>query len=115
MKTITTKMKLVAMLIANGLFESQANEIIKLAIPEIDKLNNGYQITWDRPASEYPGVLYPLLFISIKPIALQWIEDNCPQAWFKPMFQSKENLEVHINEAEQASMETMEHLEQWNI
>jgi hypothetical protein len=74
------------MLVENGMFESQAEKVVDIAIPELNKLVDSYQITFDRPADEYPSSLYAVLFIAIKPIALKWIEENLPQVWFKPMF-----------------------------
>lgn len=84
---MTTYEKLHGMLVENGMFESQATEVMKLAIPELEEIVDGYDITLNQPANEYPKIVYTLLFIAIKPIALKWIEDNVPMAWFKPMFQ----------------------------
>lgn len=83
---MTTREKLESMLVNNGMFESQAKEVIDIAIPELNNILDDYKFTFDRPASEYPNVIYTLLFMHIKPIALNWIEKNCPMAWYKPMF-----------------------------
>jgi hypothetical protein len=83
---MTIKEKLQSMLVNNGMFESQAKEIMGIAIPELNNLVEDYQITFDRSASEYyPSVIY-VLFLAIKPIALKWIEEKMPMAWYKPMF-----------------------------
>jgi hypothetical protein len=84
---MTTREKLEGMLVNNGMFESQAKEVIDLAIPELNNLVEDYQITFDRPANEYPSVFYSILLLAIKPIALKWIEKNVPMAWYKPLFQ----------------------------
>lgn len=84
---MTTKEKLIQILIDNGLFESQAEEVMEIAIPELNSLIENYSITWNRPSEEYPDVIYNILFNSMKPTVLKWIEENKPQAWFKPMFQ----------------------------
>jgi hypothetical protein len=83
---MTSREKLENMLVNNGMFESQAKEVIDIAIPELNNILDDYKFTFDRPASEYPNVIYTLLFMHIKPIALKWIEKNCPMAWYKPMF-----------------------------
>lgn len=83
---MTVKEKLEGMLIQNGMFESQAKEVMELSIPELNTLLGDYKITFNTLASEYPNVIYDILFLSIKPIALKWIEANKPEAWFKPMF-----------------------------
>ena len=72
---MTTQEKLVNML------------VIALAKPELKVLSGTYDITFDRPAEEYPDAIYNVLFLVIKPIALKWIEKNKPMAWFKAMFE----------------------------
>jgi len=84
---MTVQEKLEQMLIDSGMFPTQAKEVMILAIPELNDLVEDYSITFDRPSDEYPEVIYGVLFISIKPIALQWLEDNIPMAWYKPIFQ----------------------------
>lgn len=82
----TVREKLQKMLVSKGMFESQAEEVIKLAIPELKALLDDYEITLDRPSEEYPQSIYDVLFFIIKPIALRWIEKNKPEAWYKEMF-----------------------------
>lgn len=84
---VTTRQKFEQMLFENGMFEDQAKQVMDLAIPVIDSQVENYKFTWDRPAEEYPSQLYSIIFMTIKPIALKWIEDNCPMAWYKPMFE----------------------------
>jgi hypothetical protein len=99
---LTTKDKLTEMLMGCGMFESQANPIMELAIPALNKqayeLNglhevdgvmvakNPYTIHWDVPSDHYPAAVYNAWFLAIKPIALQWIDTHKPQAWFRDMF-----------------------------
>lgn len=83
---MTTREKLESMLIERGMSVQQANEVMDLAKPKIDEVADNYEISYDRPASEYPDIIYNTLFLFIKPIALKWIEENKPLAWFKPMF-----------------------------
>jgi hypothetical protein len=83
---MTTAQKFIQMLMADGMFESQAEQVMEQAKPQLDSVIKGYSFTWDSLADEYPEVIYTVLYSSIKPIALAWIEENAPQAWFKPMF-----------------------------
>ena len=83
MNTQTTREKLEAALVKSGLFESQAKEVMDGVVI---KLKDNH-ISWDRPASEYPDGVYMALFIQMKPIVLEWINANKPEAWFKPMFE----------------------------
>ncbi len=78
--------KLENMLVENGMFESQAKEVINLAIPELNVLANDYTITFESPSDSYGDAIYGLWFMAIKPIALKWIDENKPQAWFREMF-----------------------------
>jgi hypothetical protein len=83
---MTTKEKLVDILVNKGMFEKQAKEVIELAIPVLDKMADDYKITYDSDWTGYPSVLYSVWYVSIKPIALKWIDDNKPNAWFREMF-----------------------------
>lgn len=87
---MTTKQVLHKQLTDNGMFDSQADKVLEIAIPEIEKLVPNYRITWDRPASEYPEQIFYIWWWwwwCLKPIALKWIEENAPQACFKPCFE----------------------------
>ena len=82
---MTVREKIENMLVQNGMFESQAKEVMDLAIDDLNKDN--YKITFDRPSNEYPDPFYIVIFLRIKPIALKWINENKPLAWYKPMFE----------------------------
>ena len=75
------------MCFSNGMSEKQAKEVIDLAIPELNKASGNYKITYDGPADQYPNGLYASWFIIIKRVALKYIKNNCPKAWFKPLFE----------------------------
>ncbi len=83
---MTTREKLEQMLYNMGMFENQAKQVIDEAIPELEKMAGDYKITFERPASEYPEMLFNIWFITVKKVAKIWIEKNIPMAWFKPMF-----------------------------
>lgn len=82
----TIKQKLTRILMEKGMSGTQANEVIDLAMPKMNNLVEDYSIDFSDSSDAYPDVLYRVLFVTIKPIALKWIEDNIPMAWFKPMF-----------------------------
>ena len=83
---MTVREKLESMLVANGMFENQAKEVIELSIPKLNELADDYIITFESPSNQYPDMIYNLCYITIKPIALKWIDDNKPMAWFREMF-----------------------------
>lgn len=88
---MTTRDKFEEMLYNMGIFETQARQIMDFAIDKIGTpIPNGddpYQITWDRPATEYPEAFYNVVFsVKIKPQVFAWAEQNMPLVWWKPMF-----------------------------
>ncbi len=90
--------KLQEFLIQHGMFMDQAKEVMELAIPVLEKQaadlsetsegenTNPYIITWESPSESYPDALYQVWWLVIKPIALKWIDDNKPMAWFREVF-----------------------------
>ena len=83
---MNTREKFEFILVENGMFPEQAKKVMDVAIPEINA-SNEYQITWDRPEQEYPEVFYSSVWvIQLKVIALKWIDENIPRAWYRPMF-----------------------------
>jgi hypothetical protein len=83
---MTTREKFKKFLTDKGMFDEQAEEVMKAFIPKADSLATSYQITWDRPAEEYAPSLYSVLSITLKEEAIKWIDTNCPKAWYREMF-----------------------------
>jgi len=82
MTTIREKME--EMLFEHGLFEDQATAIMEQAVKQEDfKHMEG---RWDDKTEEYPSQFTSVLWLSIKDIALCWIDENMPGAWFRPLF-----------------------------
>lgn len=84
---MTTQERFKKMLIDCGMSDNQADAVLEIAIPRIESAAPNYRITWDRPAEEYPDVLYNTWWLYLKDAALEWIEENIPQAWFRSMFE----------------------------
>lgn len=82
----TVRQRLERMVFEKGVFEEQAAEIITAAIPELASALDGYKMNFEALASDYPDSLYTVMFWKIKPIAVRWIEKNCPEAWFLELF-----------------------------
>lgn len=87
--SITVEQKLKGMLTSKGMSEEQAESVMQIAKPRLNDTLGNYNITFDSRSDEYPDVIYNVLMMSIDPIALKWIEENKPMAWFKPMFQQQ--------------------------
>lgn len=84
---MTTREKAKSFLTDNGMFDSQAEEVMLMAMPQIEKLAEGYQITWNRPSEEYPPQLFSLWNIVLSECAVEWIDRNVPQTWCRPLFE----------------------------
>ena len=71
-------------LVAKVMFESQADEVVEavIAAPE----NEAMAGRWDEDTEGYPDVMMRVLLVSAKTHALEWIDANCPKAWYRPMF-----------------------------
>jgi len=70
-------------LVKNGMFANDANAVLKAyqdRTPEMDG-------RWDDFADSDPFQLIVCLKIGINSVALEYIEENIPNAWFKPIFE----------------------------
>jgi hypothetical protein len=83
---MNVRQKLESMLVNKGMFSSQANEVMELAIPILRNIIEGYGIRFESDSDGYPNVIYNVLMMQIKPIALKWIDENKPMAWNREMF-----------------------------
>lgn len=54
-------------------------DIAKKELPE--------SIEWNSSADGYPVVFYSATWFSIKRIVLTWIDENCPNAFYRMMFE----------------------------
>jgi hypothetical protein len=84
---MTVKEKLTTFLVMRGMSDKQAEEVMQIAIPQIGKVDD-YQITFNSPSEDYPSIVYKILDSQLKPIALKWIIENKPMAFFRPLFES---------------------------
>lgn len=70
-------------LISMGMSDSQAEESLDYAIKKHKQEGDTY-VDFD---GDYPKFMVSIVILTLKPYLLEWIEENKPQAWFKPMFQ----------------------------
>lgn len=82
---MTVRQELAKRLMDMGMFESQALEVLKLAEPKLNEVLKDNSIALDMDGG-YDGSVYRVLISFIKPIALKWIKEKMPMAWYKPMF-----------------------------
>lgn len=94
---MTFRESMIKAMTTRGMFESQAIEIMNLYI--YSDMSVSMSGRWDDDAIAYPDQMQFVLWIGVKHFAFRWIEDNLPEAWFKPMFQySDEELSKKVRE-----------------
>lgn len=67
-----------------GMFEDQAKAVVDTVI-ESDK-NGAMAHRWSDDIEGYPPQMKAVIAASVKAHALRWIDEHCPQAWFRPVF-----------------------------
>ncbi len=87
MDTIEGKLK--DRLVANGMFPEQAQAVIDMAKNRTD-LFPDMESRWADEVEGYPQQAIAVLWFGIKHIALEWIDANLPQAWYRPLFSGEE-------------------------
>lgn len=79
---MTIKAKIVELLVSHGMFEDDARTVLQ----ELEKGNDSMRGRWDEDTAAYPQPLLATLWYSAKVEALKWIDANCPNAWYRSMF-----------------------------
>jgi hypothetical protein len=80
----------------NGMFENQIEDVVKLIVE--DESMKEMKGRWGDTKEDYGSApMLQIIIISARPIALKYIDDNCPQAWFRPMFLSLKEQQEYIN------------------
>ncbi len=73
-------------LIEHGMFPQDASAVI-IAM-KADSANKAMLERWQDDAANYPLQNMTIAWYSAKQHALAWIDANCPEAWYRPMFES---------------------------
>ena len=81
---MTIQEQMASQLIANDMFDSQAKQVMEKVVAEQQETMSG---RWQDDTSDYPAVMINTLWLIVKKTALDWLNENAPQAWFKPMFE----------------------------
>jgi hypothetical protein len=77
-KVITEK------LINNGLFPDDAAKVVEAM--KADPANEAMASRWNDDPEGYPPQIMALVWFSAKQHALEWIDANCPKAWYRAVF-----------------------------
>lgn len=89
---MTFKERVIELLYKRGMFQDQAEEVLELAMA--DPANEAMKDRWNDHIEGYPPQTLTVLWFSVKRVALDYIIKNCPQAWFRPMFEDAPSSET---------------------
>ena len=81
---VTLKQKAISLLTERGMFDRDAEEVFEMV--KADPSNAAMANRWNDEVERYPKQMLPILLFSVKRSVVAWIEQNCPQAWYKPLF-----------------------------
>jgi len=81
---MTMKDKMKALLMQNGMFESEAEQVMEMA--KNDTRLADMKSRWNDDIEGYPPQLLSSIWFSVKRNALLWIDANIPQAFYRNMF-----------------------------
>ena len=80
---MTVREKIEDVLVKFGMFKQQAKKVMDITITKINDISEEYLIQWDENCEIYKDDMYSFIFSFTKTEALKWIEENCPNVWFK--------------------------------
>lgn len=83
---MTVRDKLIDYLVKRGMFPEDANEILLVFDLTQKEMLPDYHITYSSPCDDYPDAVYLVWSLELNRLALQWIDANCPRAWYRMMF-----------------------------
>jgi hypothetical protein len=69
---------------SNGMSEQQSAAVFDAL--RTDPNQSSMLTRWNDPTSDYPPVMVQIVTLAARFHAARWIEDNCPEAWFRTVF-----------------------------
>ncbi len=81
---MTWKEWMLSELMSKGMFEEQSKTVAAsvMAANAVADM----QSRWNNKVEDYPPIMKVLIWLTVKKEALKFIDQNCPQAWFREMF-----------------------------
>ena len=81
---MTIEDKIREMLVEHGMFENDAAAVVETM--KADEANEPMAHRWNDNIEDYPPSILVVLWMEARNVALEYIDANCPKAWFRPMF-----------------------------
>lgn len=95
---MTFKETAIQSMFERGMFREDAEQAFEIL--KADPANKAMTTRWNEDVSNYPAVLVNILSLSLNRAALAWIDANCPQAWYRPLFVAGKQIEAQQAEGE---------------
>ena len=73
-------------LTSRGMFDQDAEKIIEQLKPQLEKSDHSMSERWNDKISNYVMPIKTVWSIWLDRVALEWIDENAPQHWARPMF-----------------------------
>ena len=81
---MTFREKAIEMLTSRGMFDAQAEAVVERVVA--DEANAPMRDRWDDDVAGYPEPMLAVLWFTVRTNAVEWIDEHCPKAWYRPMF-----------------------------
>ena len=81
---MTFEDKIKELLENHGMFGRQITEVLSYA--KNHELLKTIEGKWHEDIEGYPQTMVTVIWLSMKVIVIEWIDAECPQAFFRPMF-----------------------------
>jgi hypothetical protein len=81
---MTFEDKIKAMLVEHGMWDDQAEAVVEML--KADEINKSMVHRWNDDVEGYPLSVLTILWMKAKHAAIEYIDTNCPEAFFRSMF-----------------------------
>lgn len=65
------------------MFDKEARIVMDRAVNH--ELFHSMKFRWHEDTTAYPPQLLAVVWLSVKKLALEYIDEVCPEAWYRPM------------------------------
>jgi len=70
-------------LVTSGMWADQAEAVFDLYEVDMPEMNG----IWNDNVAGYPPQMIAVTLLGLDRIAYKYVKENCPNAWYKPMFE----------------------------
>ena len=81
---MTIEDKIKEMLVEHGMWEDQAEAVVEAM--KANEINRSMVHRWNDDVEGYPPSMLAILWMKAKHAAIEYIDANCPETFFRPMF-----------------------------